>query len=274
MNGMSDLSEFEALKRRLKATWSSGDFGQIGAAHAKGNAEFVERLRLGPGDKMLDVACGTGTASIPAARSGSDVTGIDLAENLIEQAIASAKREGLGAKFEIGDAEDLPYDDETFDVVISMFGAMFAPRPDLTASELVRVTKSGGLVAMANWTPDSFIGQTFELYAGYRPPPPGTPAPVLWGTEEVVRERFSVGVSDLHFAIRKIFFEFPFAPQYVADHFLKYLGPAQKVFESLDKAGRLALHQDLVDIWTEHNQAADGTTRVESKYLEVRATKE
>jgi SAM-dependent methyltransferase len=273
MTGMLDPSEIEALKSKLKETWSSGDFGQIGAAHAKGNAEFVERLGLGPGVKLLDVACGTGTASIPAARRGADVTGIDLAENLIEQAIANAKLEGLDAKFEIGDAEDLPYDDETFDVVISMFGAMFAPRPDVTASELIRVTKPGGLIAMANWTPDSFIGQTFKLYASYRPPPPGAPAPVLWGTEEAVRELFSAGVSDLHFAIRNIFFEFPFAPQNVADHFLKYLGPAQKVFESLDEAGRLALHQDLVDIWTEHDQAADGTTRVESKSLEVRATK-
>lgn len=268
-----DASEIHELKRKLKDTWSLGDFGQIGAAHARGNAEFVERLPLGPGVKLLDVACGTGTASIPAARTGADVTGMDLAGNLIEQAIANAKREGLAAKFEIGDAEDLPYEDDTFDVVISMFGAMFAPRPDVTASELLRVTKPGGLIAMANWTPDSFIGQSFKLYAGYRPPPPGVPAPVLWGTEDAVRELFSAGISDLQFEYRTVFFEFPFGPTEVADHFLKYLGPARNVFESLDAAGRLALKQDLISMWAEHDQAKDGATRVESEYLEVRAIK-
>jgi SAM-dependent methyltransferase len=273
MTGTVDLSEFETLKAKLKDTWSAGDFGQIGGAHAKGNEEFVERLPIVQGVKLLDVACGTGTASIPAARAGAEVTGIDLAGNLVEQAIAYAKREGVSANFEVGDVEDLRFENNTFDLVITMFGAMFAPRPDITACELVRVTKSGGQIVMANWTPDSFIGQTFKLYTRYLPPPSGVPAPVLWGSKDIVGERFASGISDLGFELRRIFFEFPFGPEDVADHFKKYFGPAQNVFGSLDEAGQEAFRNELVDLWATHNVANDGSTRVESEYLEVKATK-
>ena len=271
---MSELStELNALKSRLKDTWSSGDFGQIGRAHARGNVEFVERLSIEPGMKVLDVACGAGTASIAAALAGAEVTGVDIAQNLIDQAIANAEQAGVTARFEVGDAEDLPYEDGGFDLVMTMFGAMFAPRPDVTASELKRVCKSGGVIAMGNWTPDSFTGQTFKLNAKYNPPPAEIPAPVLWGTEAVVRERFSDGISDLQLTRRKIFFEFPFGPTEVADHFLKYFGPTQKTFESLDGAGQESLRSELVELWTAHNQATDERTKVESEHLEVIAKK-
>jgi len=271
---MPELSiELNALKSRLKDTWSAGDFGQIGMAHARGNLEFVERLSIKPGMKVLDVACGAGTASIAAACAGADVTGIDIAQNLIDQAIANAKQAGVTARFEVGDAEDLPFEDSSFDVVMTMFGAMFAPRPELTASELKRVCRSGGLIAMANWTPDGFTGQAFKLNAKFNPPPAEIPAPVLWGNEDVVRERFSKGISDLRLTRRKIFFEFPFDPEDVADHFRKYFGPTQKTFESLDATGQEALRKELVDLWTRNNPATDGTTKVESEYLEVIATK-
>jgi len=154
-----------------------------------------------------------------------------------------------------------------------MFGAMFAPRPEVTASELKRVTRPGGIIAMANWTPDGFTGQTFKLNTKHFPSPTEIPAPVLWGNEDIVRERFSEGISDLHLARCKVFFEFPFGPEDVAEHFRKYFGPTQKVFDSLDEAGQAALRKDLVDLWTGHNQATDGTTKVESEYLEVIATK-
>ncbi len=267
---MSELStELNALKTKLKDTWSSGDFGQIGRAHAKGNIEFVERLSITPGIKVLDVACGAGTASVAAALAGADVTGVDIAQNLIDQAIANSEQAGVTATFEVGDAEDLPYTDGAFDLVMSMFGAMFAPRPDLTASELKRVCKPGGVIAMANWTPDGFIGQTFKLNTKYFPLPHEVPAPVLWGIEDVVRERFSDGISDLQLTRRKIFFEFPFGPEAVAEHFRKYFGPTQKAFESLDEAGQGSLRKDLIALWAMHNQATDGTTKVESEYLEV-----
>src|SRR6185369_11554241 len=163
--------ELETLKSRLKATWSAGDFGQIAKATAAGAAEFIERLHLQPGAKVLDVACGSGNLALPAARAGAIVTGVDIAPNLIKQARENAEREGLKIQFDEGDAEALPYDDASFDAVVTMFGAMFAPRPELVASELKRVCRPGGFIAMANWTPNGFIGQMFKITSSLVPPP-------------------------------------------------------------------------------------------------------
>ncbi len=265
--------EMETLKGKLRGMWIAGDFGEIAKSIEQGAVEFVERLNLKPGMKVLDVACGTGNLALPAARAGAEVTGIDIAPNLIEQAIANGAKEGLSAKFEVGDAEALPYEDGSFDVVITMFGAMFAPRPDVTANELKRVTKPGGLIAMANWTPEAFTGQMFKTGAKHVPPPPGMTSPVLWGSEDTVRERLAEGLSDLKLERRKILFTYPFGPEEVVEHFRKYFGPTQKAFEALDENGQAALRSDLEALWTSANQATDGTTRVESEYLEVRATK-
>ena len=265
--------EMETLKGRLRGMWIAGDFGEIAKAIEHGAVEFVERLDIKPGNAVLDVACGTGNTAIPAARIGADVTGVDIAPNLIEQAIARAAAEGVEAKFEVGDAEALQYEDASFDAVITMFGAMFAPRPDVTASELKRVTKPGGLIAMANWTPEAFTGQMFKTGAKHVPPPPGMAPPVLWGSEDTVRERFAEGIADLQLKRRKILFTYPFGPAEVVEHFRKYFGPTQKAFEALDEGGQAALRRDLEALWAEHNEATDGTTLVESEYLEVRATK-
>ena len=273
MENTQMTTEMEALKSKLRATWIAGDFGEIARSIAKGGEEFVERLNVGPGMKVLDVACGTGNLALPAARKGADVTGVDIAPNLIEQAQANASTEGLNAKFEVGDAEALPYADGEFDVVMTMFGAMFAPRPDVTASELKRVCKPGGRIAMANWTPAAFTGQMFKTQSKHVPPPQGMPSPLLWADEEEVRRRFGDGLSDLHMTRREITFTYPFGPAEVVEHFRKYFGPTQKAFESLDDAAQDALRKDMVELWTEHNHANDGTTRVTSEYLEVIATR-
>lgn len=265
--------EMETLKNKLRGMWIAGDFGEIAKSIEAGAAEFVDRLDLKPGMKVLDVACGTGNLAIPAAGKGADVTGIDIAPNLIEQAIARAAAEGVNAKFEVGDAEDLPYEEGSFNVVMTMFGAMFAPRPEVTASELKRVCKPGGLIAMANWTPEAFTGQMFKTNARHVPPPPNMPSPILWGTEDAVRDRLGDGISDLQMTRRKIIFTYPFGPTEVVEHFRRYFGPTQKAFESLDADGQTALRSDLETLWREHNQAADGTTAVESEYLEVQAIK-
>jgi SAM-dependent methyltransferase len=265
--------DMESLKSKLRATWIAGDFGEIAKSIETGAEEFVERLDLKPGMCVLDVACGTGNLAIPAAKTGATVTGVDIAPNLIESAIARAAAEGLKAKFDVGDAEDLPYDDASFDFVMTMFGAMFAPRPDVTAAELIRVCKPGGLIAMANWTPEAFTGQMFKTNAKHVPPPPNMPSPILWGTEDKVRERLTDGISDLKMTRRKITFTYPFPPVEVVEHFRKFFGPTQKAFESLDAAGQAALRADLEQLWTANNQATDGTTLVESEYLEVYATK-
>ena len=265
--------EMETLKGKLRGMWIAGDFGEIAKSIAAGAEEFVGRLDLKSGMRILDVATGTGNVAIPAAKTGADVTGIDIAPNLIEQAIARAEAEGVDAKFDVGDAEAMPYEDGKFDVVTTMFGAMFAPRPDVTASELKRVCRSGGLIAMANWTPEAFTGQMFKAGAKHVPPPPGMPSPVLWGSEDTVRERLSEGISDLQLTRRMIIFTYPFGPAEVVEHFRNYFGPTQKQFEMLDEAGQAAMRADLEALWEDGNQATDGTTRVESEYLEVRATK-
>jgi SAM-dependent methyltransferase len=265
--------EMENLKSKLRATWIAGDFGEIAKSIEAGAEEFVARLDLKPGTRVLDVACGTGNLAIPAAKAGAEVTGVDIAPNLIEQAIARAAAEGVKAKFDVGDAEALQYDDASFDIVMTMFGAMFAPRPDVTASELMRVTKPGGLIAMANWTAEAFTGDMFKTNAKHVPPPPGMAPPLQWGNEEIVRERFADGISDLQMTRRKIMFTYPFGPTETVEHFRKFFGPTQKAFESLDTDGQAALRADLEALWTAANQATDGTTKVESEYLEVRATK-
>lgn len=263
--------EMDALKNKLRATWIAGDFGEVAKSIEQGAQEFVSRLELKPGTKILDVACGTGNLAIPAAKAGATVTGVDIAPNLIDGAIKRAKAEGIDAKFDVGDAEDLQYDDASFDVVMTMFGAMFAPRPDVTASELKRVCKSGGLITMANWTPEAFTGAMFKTSSKHVPPPPGMSPPLQWGMEDMVRERFADGVSDLLMTRRKIMFHFDMPPAEVVEYFRLYFGPTQKAFEALDADGQAALRADLEALWTEHNQAADGTTEVESEYLEVRA---
>lgn len=265
--------EMETIKGRMKATWEAGDFGVIARSIEHGAKELVERLGIGPGMKVLDVACGTGNTALPEARAGAEVTGIDIAENLIDQAKANAAREGLDVKFEVGDAEAMPYEDESFDVVVTMFGAMFAPRPDVTASELKRVCKSGGLIAMANWTPQGFAGQMFKIGGKHVPPPPGIAPPVLWGDEDTIRQRFADGISNLELKRVPIMFHFDMPPADVVEHFRKYFGPTNVAFSKLDEAGQAALRQELVDLWTSANRATDGTTEVESEYLEVRATK-
>jgi hypothetical protein len=154
-----------------------------------------------------------------------------------------------------------------------MFGAMFAPRPDVTAAELIRVTKPGGLIAMANWTPEGFAGQMFKTNAKHVPPPPGMSSPVQWGTEDIVRERLSAGVSDLKLTRRPIMFHYDFGPADVVEYFRTYFGPTQKAFETLDENGQAALRADLEELWNSKNQSTDGSTDVESEYLEVLATK-
>jgi len=267
------ISDLAALKTKLQAVWSAGDFGQIAKYYANDAADFIKRLDLKPGMQVLDVACGTGNLAIPAARTGASVTGVDIAANSVEQARQNAKAEGLNAQFDEGDAEALPYPDASFDVVVTMFGAMFAPRPELVASELKRVCRPGGVIAMANWTPNGFIGQMFKITSQHVPPPPGMPSPVLWGVEEKVRERFREGISKLETRLQKVTWVFPFSPAEVVEHFRLYYGPAQKAMGTLGEEKGAALRKDLEELYTTHNQATDGTTRVEAEYMEVIAVR-
>lgn len=259
------------IKSNMKSMWMAGDFGQIANYAVKAGVGFIERTQIKPGSRVLDVACGTGNVTLPAARTGAVVTGVDIAANLLEQARKRAASENLSVRFDEGDAEDLPYADGEFDFVVTMFGAMFAPRPERAAAELIRVCRPGGLIAMGNWTPQGFVGKTFQTTAKMVPPPPGTVPPVLWGDETTVRQRFSQNISKLTLTRHTATFEYPFGPKEVVAFFRQYFGPTQAAFARLDKAGQDSLTSQLEQLWIENNQATDGTTKVAAEYLDVRA---
>jgi ubiquinone/menaquinone biosynthesis C-methylase UbiE len=188
--------EVEGLKVRLKNIWMAGDYDRFSRYMENSARDFYERLNIAPGCQLLDVGCGSGMLALIAARDGLEVTGVDIATNLVERARARAEAEGLRARFEEADAEALPFEDGSFDVVTTLIGAMFAPRPERVAQELLRVCNPGGTIAMANWTPQGFIGQMFKTISKFIAPS-GMPAPVLWGDEATVRERLGAGLSDL-----------------------------------------------------------------------------
>jgi SAM-dependent methyltransferase len=263
--------DMEALKTKLKATWTAGDFGKIAESFTVGAADFVESLNLRSGMRVLDAACGSGNQSIPAARTGAQVTGIDIAPNLLEQAQSWAQSEGLKIKFGEYDVENLPCENGEFDVVMSMFGAMFAPRPQLVSAELVRVCRPGGLIALANWTPTGFVGQMFKTTGKHVPPPQNMPSPLLWGDEATVRERLGSRVSDIKFERRSLVFTFPFGVAETIEYWRAFYGPTHKAFAALDGEGQAALRADLENLWAENNLASDGSTLVKSEYLQITA---
>jgi ubiquinone/menaquinone biosynthesis C-methylase UbiE len=270
---MTMTPEMSQLKTRLKTTWESGDYGVFAKYLEKGALQFFDRLNLAPGTRLLDVGCGAGQLTIPAARRGIKVTALDLAANLVEQARAKAAAEGLTAQIDQGDAEALPYEAGSFDVVMSLIGSMFAPRPELVASEMIRVCKPGGRILMGNWTPEGHVGQMFKVIGKHVPPPANFPSPLLWGNEATVRERFGSAVTDLKITRYMYPFEYPFEPSKVVDFFNEYYGPTNRSYGSLSEDARRAMHEDLTALWTRNNLATDGTTHIESEYIVVDGTR-
>lgn len=256
------------LKVRLRSTWMSGDYDTFSRFLQPGAEAFYERLRVPKGARMLDVGCGSGQLALIAARSGASATGCDIATNWIERARARAAEENLPVRFEEGDAEALPYDDGEFDVVASLIGAMFAPDPERVAAELTRVCRPGGTIAMANWTPDGFIGKMFRVIARHIAPA-GMPSPVLWGDAEVARRRLQPGAGEIRTSVRMYPFIYPFSPRGVVEFFRMTYGPMAKAFASLDEPGQRRLREELVELWSSHNQAGEHATAVDAECLEV-----
>ncbi len=262
-------AEIDALKTRLKATWMAGNYDYFSRFMESSAVDFLDRLGVEAGASLLDVACGSGQLGLIAARRGMRVTGIDIASNSILAARGRAASEGLDARFDEGDAEDLPYTDASFDVVASIYGAMFAPRPELVAAEMLRVCRPGGTIAMANWTREGFVGKMFKTFARFLAPP-GMPAPALWGDESVVRERFGAGLFDLRLTRVCYRFDYPFPPAGVVEFFREHYGPSTRAFATLGEAEGATLRRELTDLWSSHNQANDASrTIVEAEYLEV-----
>ncbi len=261
------------IKAAMRAQWTAGDFGVVAKTVSAGAEAFANRLALEPGLRVLDVACGTGNLALPLARMGCQVTGLDLAPNLLMQARERAAAEHLEVSFDEGDAEQLPYADAQFDVAVTMFGAMFAPRPEVVALELARVLKPGGLLAMANWNPESFSAAMFRVSARHVSPPPGLPPPVLWGDDTTVHQRLAPHFHEIRTELIPIDFDLPTDAAGAVSFFRQYFGPTQVAFSRLDPEGQSAFARDLEALWSGANVAPDPSrsTLVHNEYRQVLA---
>jgi ubiquinone/menaquinone biosynthesis C-methylase UbiE len=261
-----------AIKARQQATWASGDFGQIGVRLQIVGESLCEAVDLHATDKVLDVAAGNGNASLAAARHFADVTSTDYVPALLEQGRLRAEADRLTISFREADAEALPFADESFDVVLSTFGVMFAPNQERAASELVRVAKRGGRIGLANWTPEGFIGALFEVMSAHVPPPSGLRSPMEWGSEPRLVELFGPSATDIRTKRRTYTFRYRSAEHWI-DVFRTYYGPTHKAFGALDEPGRQALHAALLEFLGRWNRAEGPGLCIPGEYLEVVVTK-
>jgi ubiquinone/menaquinone biosynthesis C-methylase UbiE len=268
-----DILPADPLTERSRAIWAAGDYDAISAGFRQEAEAFVERRELEPGQAVLDAACGSGNLTIPAARTGARVTGLDLVPSLLEVARCWAEQEELSLQLDVGSVEELPYGDGEFDLVLSMFGVMFAARPDRVIEELARVTRPGGEVALANWTRGGFVGQMLALHARRVSPPAGVPSPLLWGNEMWIREMFDEDTWQLTTRARTLTFRYPYSPAGTAELFRTSYGPTVRVFEALDESARVSFADHLLAHWSSHQRGSGETTVVDSEYLEVVAVK-
>jgi len=265
---ISSGPDLSAIKARQQATWASGNFGQIGVRLQVVGENLCEAVDLRATDRVLDVAAGNGNASLAAARHSAEVVSTDYVPALLEQGRRRAEADRLALEFRPADAEALPFADASFDVVLSTFGVMFAPDQARAASELLRVVKPGGRIGLANWTPEGFIGQLFELMKAHVPPPPGLLSPMEWGMETRLVELFGPEVRDIQTTRRNYTFRFRSAEHWI-EVFRTYYGPTFKAFAALDDAGRKRLHSALLELLARWNEDGDRSLLVRSEYLEV-----
>jgi ubiquinone/menaquinone biosynthesis C-methylase UbiE len=257
--------DLAVIKGRQQAAWSAGDYAVIGTTLQIVGESLCEALDLRAGQSVLDVAAGNGNATLAAARRWCDVVSTDYVGTLLERGRARAGAEGLDVRFEQADAENLPYPDGTFDAVLSTFGVMFTPNQEKAAAELARVCKRGGKIGLANWTPGGFIGQLFKVLGTYLPPAAGLQSPMLWGTEERLRELFPG--KRVEASRRQYVFRYR-SPRHWLDTFRTYYGPMNKAFAALDAGKQAALSDDLTRLAAKLNRGGDSMV-VESEYLEV-----
>ena len=265
----SRTTDLGAVKQRQQQTWASGDYSAIAARIVLVAEHLCDTADLRAGWHVLAVATGSGNAAIAAARHGCDVVGIDYVPSLLERGRARAEVEGLPVALLHGDAEALPFADRTFDAVVSVFGSMFAPDHAQTAAEMLRVTRPGGTIALASWTPEGFIGQLFRTVAAHVPPPAGVPSPMLWGTEAHLRELFGGGIASLEVVERDFTFRFR-SPEDFVDFLRTRYGPTLKAFAALaDDDARAALEHDLVELVRRFDRLEGDAVAIPSTYTEA-----
>ncbi|MGZ8666961.1 MAG: class I SAM-dependent methyltransferase [Solirubrobacterales bacterium] len=270
---MSADTDLEAVKQIQQRVWSEGDFSIVAGLVVTAAEDLAEALDIVPGERILDVACGSGNGAIAAARRAwGNTTGADFVPDLLERARERAAAERVEIEFVEGDAESLPFEDGSFDVVMSIFGSMFAPNQQRAAAELLRVCKPGGRIGMANWVPDGFVGKMFITGAKHAPPPPGVDPPILWGTEERLRDLFGEGISDLRIERRTVRQRFRSADHWF-EIFRTYFGPTKVAFERVGPEGEDALEADLRALLERSNSAGERALVLPADYLEVIATR-
>jgi ubiquinone/menaquinone biosynthesis C-methylase UbiE len=265
---VATVPDLATMKIKQQAAWSSGDYAVVGTTLQIVGEHLCEALDLRSGQKVLDVAAGNGNVTLAAARRWCDVVSTDYVPSLLKRGRARATADGLDVAFKEADAEALPFDDGSFDAVVSTFGVMFTPNQDKAAGELARVCRSGGKIGLANWTPAGFIGQMFKTLGKYLPPPAGAKSPALWGTQARLDEMFGSASRSIDIAPRMFNFRYRSAEHFV-DLFKTYYGPMLKAFAALDTAKQKSLHEDLLALIAGLNKADDGTMVVPAEYLEV-----
>ena len=265
-------TDLTAVKSRQQATWSSGDYAVIGTTLSITGELLCEAVDLRPDQRVLDVAAGNGNATLAAARRWANVTSTDYVAALLDRGRARAAAERLPVTFQEADAEQLPFADSSFDVVLSTFGVMFTPNQQQAAQELLRVCRPGGKIGLANWTPEGLIGQVFRTIGKYVPPPPGVRSPALWGSEQRLNELFGAGTSALAITRRMFVFRYRSAEHWL-EIFRTYYGPMLKAFAALDAEGQAGLAADLTELLQRFNQGGTDFLAVPGEYLEVVATR-
>ncbi len=264
--------DYSAIKSKQNAAWSSGSYSKIGVTLQITGEELAESANLQPGSSVLDVAGGNGNATLAFARRWCDVTSTDYVGALLDEGQVRSRAEGLDVNFKVADAEELPFTDENFDAVVSTFGVMFTPNQQQSASELLRVCKSGGTIALANWTPDGFIGQLFKTLGKHVAPPAGVNSPALWGDEKWIEDTFGPAASSIKVTPKKFNFRYP-SPEQFVDYWRTFYGPVHKAFLAVGDEGASALEQGILDTVAKFNIGKNGTMVVPSKYVELLITK-
>jgi SAM-dependent methyltransferase len=260
--------DLAAIKSRQQAAWSTGNYAVVGTTLQIVGEALCEAMDLRAGSRVLDVAAGNGNATLAAARRWCEVTSTDYVASLLDAGRARAQAEGLHVLFQEADAEALPFADASFDVVMSTFGVMFTPNQEQAASELMRVCNPGGKIGLANWTPDSFIGQVFKTIGKYIPPPPGVKSPALWGTETRLAELFGTDAAHIRATRRHFVFRYR-SPAHFIEVFRAYYGPMNKAFSALEGDRQAAFLDDLMTLMASRNRSGDHTLVLPSEYLEV-----
>ena len=266
------LPDLAAIKARQQKTWAAGDFAVVGTTLQIVGESLAEAVDLRAGERVLDVAAGNGNATLAAARRFADVVSTDYVPSLLDKGAQRAKAEGAAVRFEVADAEALPFGAGSFDVVLSTFGAMFAPDHAATARELVRVTRRGGRIGLANWTPEGFIGELFRVVGRHVPPPTGLRSPVLWGTEPHLVELFGRDAADIRCERRQFAFRYR-SPGHWLEVFRRYYGPTHVAFNALPEAGQEALAADILALLERRNVGGSDSLVVPGEYLEVVVTR-